>query len=899
MIKRWDTSDIYPKIDSLFFVTVSVVVTLFYLFVENSVTIEKQALQRDQMTTLQGGRAYFFKEIRDLLGHLDGTAREKVIASAVANPDAPMLDRMEETFTTLLLRNPHYRQVRWIDGSGQERVRVEQRNKLVYAVERSLLQDKSDRYYTREGLKLAPGEFYISPLDLNVEHGKVVEPYQPTIRVVRRLLPAAGSEDNGFIIINVDSEKLIQQLQGKQYGVDIWLVNQQGSWLIGPHRDLEWRFMFGELVTVDDQFPGTVDRMDRGRQLQMEDSEGGLLSGLEIDLDRQLELGAHAEERWYLFKHLPAAEYLRMQRERYWNFMLLVLLTLAAASVIYMAVLQGRRRKYQILQAELELDVAATSEARLREQVERRTVQLRELNETLEEKVEQRTRELQEQHQELERLKLAIDEHAIVSIADADGNIIHANDQFCEISGFTRGELIGKNHRIVKSDEHSPAFYREMWNTITNGQVWHGEVKNFRKGGEGHYWVRATIVPFMDEAGKPVKYVSIRTDLTHIKSIEAELIRAKETAEAATEAKSDFLASMSHELRTPLSSIIGNSDLLAELVEDPQQSSLVRSIEVAGRSQLALVNDILDMSKIESGKFTIDEVPYDLTLFVGDIQQIFAIRAQDAGLRLVINQHVQPEFQLVGDNQRIGQILINLLGNAIKFTERGVVEMRILREGGQLLFQVQDSGIGMSPEVQARLFQRFEQADQSTSRRFGGSGLGLYISYNLAELMGGEITVESEEGVGSTFTVTLPYRESDQRVVADPLAERKALGEQDRFTGEVLIVEDTPELQLLERSILEMMGIHVTTANNGQEGLVLATEHPFDLILMDMQMPVMDGIESTTAIREQGIKTPIVALTANVMQSHREAFEAAGCSDFLEKPFNKLALKRVLKRYLD
>ena len=368
----------------------------------------------------------------------------------------------------------------------------------------------------------------------------------------------------------------------------------------------------------------------------------------------------------------------------------------------------------------------------------------------------------------------------------------------------------------------------------------------------------------------------------------------------ANRVKDDFLASMSHELRTPLTTIIGNCEFLSELEQNPDKQRLVRTIEVSGRSQLALVNDILDMSKIESGKFTIDKVPFNLNTLLTDIERMFSVKMRDKGLHFDIEQQHSFSHKVVGDGQRIGQVLINLLGNAVKFTEQGSVALRAwTNEEQELCFSVKDSGIGMSPEVRDRLFQRFEQADNTISRRFGGTGLGLYISKILVELMEGRIEVYSEEEQGSEFRICLPYE------TGDPIARRdhRRVNEpqsilNEKFSGHVLVAEDTPELQLLERRILESFGVEVIVANNGGEAVEHAMAQPFDLILMDMQMPVLSGIEATEVLRNQGNQTPIVALTANVMQKHRDAFDRAGCNDFLEKPINKQDLLGVLKQYL-
>ncbi len=365
-----------------------------------------------------------------------------------------------------------------------------------------------------------------------------------------------------------------------------------------------------------------------------------------------------------------------------------------------------------------------------------------------------------------------------------------------------------------------------------------------------------------------------------------------------TQAKDEFMASMSHELRTPLTAIIGNSELLIDLEEDQEKQVLIRSIEMAGRGQLALVNDILDMSKIESGKFLIDDAPYDLEVMLSQVEQIFSVRAQDAGLRFEMELKEVLRYQLLGDAQRINQILLNLISNAIKFTVEGFVRLIVWNSAGQLHFRVEDSGIGISDELQERLFQRFEQADGSISRRFGGSGLGLYISDSLAELMGGSIEVSSREQEGSIFQLNLPYRESDYPVQMRTIESAAGGGESERLEGRVLIAEDTPELQLLTQRIVQSMGVSAEVVDNGRAAVEKVRDEDFDLVLMDMQMPEMDGIEATRSLRQQGDKTPIIALTANVMQKHRDSFSAAGGDGFLAKPIDRQLLHKELVRFL-
>ena len=382
------------------------------------------------------------------------------------------------------------------------------------------------------------------------------------------------------------------------------------------------------------------------------------------------------------------------------------------------------------------------------------------------------------------------------------------------------------------------------------------------------------------------------------------LIKAQE-AESANKAKDDFLAVASHELRTPLTAIIGNSEMLLAETQTglsrlgSKQRSMVQAVEMAGRMQLALVNDILDLSKIEAGKFEIDRAAFNLGHLLREIEYIFSYRAQSSGLHFRVEQTFELDYLLLGDVRRVSQILINLLSNAIKFTEQGEVSLILQRDPAtqQLCFLVRDQGMGIAADAIENLFKPFEQADRSISGRYGGTGLGLHISRTLAHKMGGEIVVESTLGEGSQFELRIPYEPSDQPLPVETgsdEAEPAAL----YFQGRLLLAEDTPELQEVTGFILESMGLEVTLATNGQEAVDLALQQPYDLILMDMRMPLMDGVEATRRLRNAGYQGVIIAHSADVMKKHLDSFLQAGCDDLLPKPIEQSELRRILKQYL-
>ncbi len=427
-------------------------------------------------------------------------------------------------------------------------------------------------------------------------------------------------------------------------------------------------------------------------------------------------------------------------------------------------------------------------------------------------------------------------------------------------------------------------------------------------------WLSGIGRAYYDEKGQPIRMIGLNFDITERKTAETRLLQAnaeaqdaKRLAEQANLAKGEFLASMSHEIRTPLNSIIGYSDLLME--ESEHGSSIRRKLEViqeSGAALLTVVNDILDFSKIEAGQITLDPTPFSPGSLLDNVGSMLAGLAQRKQIALI--RQVAPDVSayLRGDEGRLRQVLLNLVNNAVKFTDAGCVVISVAKdkwdapEGHQALrFAVKDTGIGISPEQQQRLFQRFSQVDASVNRRFGGTGLGLAISKQLIELMGGDIGVESQEGLGSVFwfRIVLP--------VADALETRSpACQPEKRLAGRsarVLVVEDVTVNQELARAVLERAGHHVTIACNGQEAVEAVGREAFDVLLMDVQMPVMDGITATKAIRgadHPSRHVPIIGMTANVLPQQIAGLARAGMDDHVGKPFRRPELLAAIDRFV-
>ncbi len=521
--------------------------------------------------------------------------------------------------------------------------------------------------------------------------------------------------------------------------------------------------------------------------------------------------------------------------------------------------------------------------------------------------------------QELANRQFALDQHAIVSITDLNGRIEYVNDRFCEISGFTRTELLGENHRIINSGHHATEVFNTLWQTISGGGVWIGELKNRRRDGS-NYWVDVTIVPLTGADGMPTRYIGIRTDITALKMQQDALELATLEAQTANLAKSRFLATMSHEIRTPMNGVLGMAQLLLmpKLTED-QRCDYARTILSSGQVLLTLLNDILDISKIEAGKFQMEASVFEPAAVLTEISTLFLGAAQAKGLRLQYQWHGLPTQCFQSDSHRLRQMLSNLVGNAIKFTPRGNVRIEARQidcEGDSALleFSVSDSGIGIAKDKQSLLFKPFSQADSSTTREFGGSGLGLSIVSRLSKAMGGDAGVESEAGQGSRFwfqvrvqTVLGQERRSTDGTIQ---AQAPHATNEERLSGHVLVAEDNPVNARLIELLLETLGVTMTLARDGQQavdavmhGVQGAIEKHPALIVMDVQMPVMNGHEATRVIRQWEAehakpRIPIIALTANAFEEDRQRCMDAGMDDFLTKPITISVLKTMLSRWL-
>jgi len=499
--------------------------------------------------------------------------------------------------------------------------------------------------------------------------------------------------------------------------------------------------------------------------------------------------------------------------------------------------------------------------------------------------------------------------HDGILILDAStAKVLDVNRFMVELLGYTREHFLGKELweiGVFKDAESSKAAMATLQKA---GKIRYEDLPLEHKDG------RHIPVEFVSnvyrEGRRSVIQCNIR-DITDRKRAELELAKAKADAEAANRAKSEFLANMSHEIRTPMSAILGFADmLLHKTKEECDQLGCIQIIRRNARHLLELINEILDLSKIEAMQMTVEHISCDLPALLSEIVSLMRPRSLEKGLGFALTfQGAIPRF-IQSDPSRLRQILVNLLGNAVKFTQVGKIDMRISDEGAggpniMLRVDVIDSGIGMAPEQLARLFRPFTQGDESITRKFGGTGLGLTISRRLAKLLNGDIGVTSEIGIGSTFTLKIDGGPSAgvERLEGMTEATLPATSDQEpqprhRLEGRVLLVEDGRDNQRLLQMQLSDAGAKVLIAENGQIAVDLATTQAFDLILMDMQMPVMDGYAATIELRRRGLKTPIIALTAYAMAEDRQRCIASGCSAYLSKPIDEETLLKTVRHHL-
>ena len=537
---------------------------------------------------------------------------------------------------------------------------------------------------------------------------------------------------------------------------------------------------------------------------------------------------------------------------------------------------------------------------------------IRELAEQLE-RAQSRSQDLEVELRQIKSLNETLELLALVAsktdnaviIMDAQGIVEWVNDGFVRITGYESSAVRGKPiaeilHGPLTADEDR----RLIQQSLHASQGMSQEIENQRKDGQP-YWAAVSITPVFNEQGRTTRWIGIANDITRRRHAQEELRKAKEAAEAANRSKSEFLANISHEIRTPMNAVIGMTALALDTSLTSEQREYLSTAKDSAESLLRLLNDVLDLSKIEARRLELEHVAFQLQDVVRDAYKSLVTQARKKGLQFFECIDADVPAVVVGDPARLRQILINLLDNAIKFTESGEVRIRVklqwkASDAVGLQFTVQDTGVGIPGDKLRTVFEAFTQADSSTTRRYGGTGLGLTISCELVRMMEGRIWVESEVGQGSAFHVSLRFLTASSPV--PPVREQAATGPrllQARHRLAILIADDNWANRTLAARILEKRGHRIVQAQTGREAVSAVERERFDIVLMDVQMPDMDGFESTAIIRQReqtkGGHLPVVAMTAYAMKGDRDRCLRAGMDAYIAKPLRAPELRWLVE----
>jgi PAS domain S-box-containing protein len=582
------------------------------------------------------------------------------------------------------------------------------------------------------------------------------------------------------------------------------------------------------------------------------------------------------------------------------------------------------------------------------EQIAHLIQSLQSANDSLEQKVEFQTRELRVSNEKLEeknRDLAAINEELQSSDEEVRSSLEHIREinfkleqseakyrlisenshdmifvhkisgviEFVSISvkhslGFEPEELVGKLGREFIHPEDAGTI-SAIRTKVEGKEPFVGTEYRMKKKDGTWLWVEAYIRTIYDEKGEVTGAQTSARDITDRKLAEQELLEAKKKAEEATMAKSQFLSTMSHEIRTPMNAVIGLTHILLQSEPRTDQLENLNLLKFSGENLLAIINDILDFSKIEAGKIVLERITFNLRELVSNIVEIHRVKAVEKGVNLIFQYQKNGAEIFTGDPVRLSQVFTNLLSNAVKFTEKGYVEVVVnvnkVLNNGEIEFRIKDTGIGIPPDKIEHIFDDFSQANSNTTRKFGGTGLGLAITRKLVEIMNGTITVESTFGYGSVFVFRAVLEESTSALLADENENsRQRLAADQPINAKILLVEDNRVNQIVAHNFLKKWGIQVDFASNGAEALEMITNKSYKLVLMDLQMPVMDGYTASMRIREMNDdpyfrKVPIIALTASAMVEIRQRAFDHGMNDYISKPFDPEELRAKIAYFID
>lgn len=806
-----------------------------------------------------------------------------------------------DLFLSIAQKRTDVYKIRLIDKNGKETLRADRdRNGKIYLKDEKDLQDKSDRYFFKNALKLVPGQIYVTQLDLNMDNGVIETPWIPTIRIVTPF-SRDGETTDGLFMYNVHVADILSSFyrtNKENIYSDFTLVNEDGYYLAGrPDKDL-WGFMFNREIGMHTDYPAIWEKLRGEKQQSHKDPDGGIWFSHRIDLQQALSETAGdnilSDRRyWYIITRAAPPQFVPFSKHDG---------LLAAAAALFLMVFSWfcgngivEEQKVKRLKQDLERRVAEKEEMiALVQSVEREEKKQRRFLNTL-----------------LDNMPLAI----FVKDAGNGFRWVMINKMARRMFGLKPQDIVGKYDRDVFPKDEAAAILTTDRAVMDSGQILELDAEEMTTAA-GISHLHVIKVPIYDNDGGQSLLLTIYEDVSERVRTQEALKREKDRAEKANQAKSDFLANMSHELRTPLNAIIGMNDLLDvhELSEENRTGFDV--IHKSAQSLLAIVDDVLDISKIEAGDMKLEKVPFDCYEIILHVTKSLAHLASQKGLTLSCNIGKNDSLIVKGDPSRFHRIINNLVINAIRYTHQGSITVTANVTPGRrrnrviLKCDVRDTGIGIPKNRMEAIFDKFTQADTSTTRHYGGSGLGLTIIKELVGMMKGEISVESEVGAGSCFTVTLPFTTADLSAKKEKTSpyKRPDMKNDNRIDVEkarLLVAEDHDMNRMVVEKLLRKIGCRsFDFAENGKEAVKMAKKKKYDLILMDCHMPEMNGYDATRTIRkfekESGRTppTPIIAMTADAMQGTKEKCLEAGMNEYITKPLDIKGMAELLGYWL-
>lgn len=911
-------------------ITALVVGTTFHVE-SNDIVIEKRLKDVERsgnlLSTLLNN---FYEDLNDDVVFLYGTPPVQEIIKACANKNKQQKEvwqtRLKSIFSTVLYSNSAYTKIRFIGvaDKGRELIRVDRRGYKIIKTPEAALQQKEQRDYFQTSIAYDKGAVYLSRAGLNHEHGKVSLPHQPVIRAAVPVYDDKTGHVFGIIIITADYSKLVTVLrESVPQDSALYLANREGDFLVHPNNSRTFGFDLNKSFKMQDEFPllsETIANDDpvfpittlEGEEKYQHVGYYRLVAFDKVQSKHPVRLLLISDDKTYL-------QSIASVRNR----SMILALSLSIVALI-IAVFASRRltapliqmtksvQEYERIGGIIKLPINAKDEIGVLARAFYNVLSA----------VRKQTADAKSASVRMHAiLETAAD--AIITV-DMQGTIQSFNHSAESIFGYSETEVTGQNIAILIPILDSPlgghdfsvSMMEEFYKKIGGSS----EVQARRQNGdEFPIDLSLSEVKTDDEHlfTGVIRDISARKDteetlLKYAQELEGqslELETSRMKAETANSAKSEFLANMSHEIRTPMNGIIGTCSLMTETKLTKKQTAYLNTITNSSEALLQIINDILDFSKIEAGKLDFEILSFDLIALMEEIKDVMSVNVA-SGVQLKLQYSPDIPHYVFGDPGRIRQIMSNLLSNAIKFTLEGEIKISIdssVVEGEKHKFtiSVEDSGIGIPENKLEHVFDKFGQAEESTTRKFGGTGLGLSICSKLVEIMGGEISVESVSGEGSTFSFTMylalsSVEETGEIAQSQNMADLKKI----KFDNvRVLLAEDNRTNMMMVTEILEQCGCHVTPARNGFEVIELETKETFDLIFMDCRMPEMDGYDATRLIRDREQReklnhTPIVALTANAMKGDRDKCLAAGMDDYVAKPVKKEHLAAMLLKCL-